>query len=83
MKNKTGWIEDTLKYAFLWMIGLGIVTLIVAPIYTYLVEEAMGGFIYLGFIVLGFLTKAYFVQADNYVPEDEYNGPGSNYVRKD
>jgi len=65
MNNKTDWITDVIRYSLLWIFGLGIVTVIVAPIYEYLVET-IGGWVYTSFILLGVLTKVYFVKMKAY-----------------
>lgn len=68
MNDKSNWVIDTIKYTLLWMFGLGIVTVFVVPLYSYLLETIGGWWIYLGFIVLGLLTKLFFIKTK--VPED-------------
>lgn len=63
--NMKKWIFDSIKYALVWMFGLGIVTVIIAPLYEYLLET-IGGWVYLSFAILGVLTKLYFIKTQKY-----------------
>lgn len=56
MEDKLYYWLDVLKYTLMWLFGLGFVTVFIAPLYVYLLEE-IGLFVYGIFVLLGITTK--------------------------